>query len=125
MIISTERKAGDSYIEGTSYDGWSFGAESELRAGPHKMNFSLIAAPQSHNQARTTSDPDLFDTLGRNYNRSLSGYQENYYFKPQFSIRDNWKITDQSSVMTNFFVTMGVGGGKYLKNDYLMWKLVK
>ncbi|MDP8211396.1 MAG: TonB-dependent receptor [Candidatus Stygibacter australis] len=118
LIISTERKAGDSYIEGTSYDGWSFGAESELRAGPHKMNFSLIAAPQSHNQARTTSDPDLFDTLGRNYNRSLSGYQENYYFKPQFSIRDNWKITDQSSVMTNFFVTMGVGGGKYLKNDY-------
>jgi len=61
LIISTERKAGDSYIEGTSYDGWSFGAESELRAGPHKMNFSLIAAPQSHNQARTTSDPDLFD----------------------------------------------------------------
>ena len=118
LNISVERKAGDSYIEGTNYDGWSFGAESELKAGSHVMNFSLIAAPQSHNQARTTSDPALFDILGRNYNRSLSGYQENYYFKPQFSIRDDWTLNDHSSVMTNFFVTMGDGGGKYLKNDY-------
>jgi outer membrane receptor protein involved in Fe transport len=116
--LMVERKAGDSYIEGTDYDGWSFGAESELKAGPHVMNFSLIAAPQSHNQARTSSDPELFDKLGRNYNRSLSGYQENYYFKPQFSIRDEWTLNDHSSVMTNFFVTMGDGGGKYLKNDY-------
>ncbi|MCF7912375.1 MAG: TonB-dependent receptor [Candidatus Cloacimonetes bacterium] len=118
LSIMAERKAGDSYIEGTNYDGWSFGAESELKTESHTMNFSLIAAPQSHNQARTTSDRDLFDTLGRNYNRDNSGYQENYYFKPQFSIRDDWKLNDQSSVMTNFFITMGDGGGKYLKNDH-------
>jgi hypothetical protein len=106
-----------SYIEGTNYDGWSFGAESELKAGPHKMNFSLIAAPQSHNQARTTSDRDLLDALGRNYNRSLSGYQENYYFKPQFSIRDEWEIDEDRVMMTNLFITKGNGGGKYLNAD--------
>jgi outer membrane receptor protein involved in Fe transport len=116
--LMIERKAGDSYIEGTAYDGWSFGGEGEIKSGSHTLNLSLIAAPQSHNQARTTSDPELFDQLGRNYNRDNSGYQENYYVKPQFSIRDEWRLTDKSTIMTNLFVTYGDGGGKYLKNDH-------
>ncbi len=112
-----EKKYGDSYIIGTNYDGYSFGLETQSLFGNHSLNISFIGAPQHHNQARKTSDPYLFDTLGRNYNRDNHPYQENYYFKPQLSIRDEWEFSDNGSVVTNAFVTKGSGGGKYLYNS--------
>lgn len=115
--VSVERKLGSSYQVGTKYDGWSFGAELQNLWGNHKVNTSLIAAPQKHNQARATTDMELEEKLGRNYNRNNNKEQENYYNKPQLSIRDEWKINDQAILMTNFFLTMGNGGGKYERND--------
>jgi len=115
--VSVERKVGDYYLIGTNYDGWSFGTELQNLWGNHKVNTSLIIAPQEHNQARTTTDMALIDDLGRNYNRNNNPEQLNYYNKPQLSIRDEWKITDETVLMTNFFFTRGDGGGAYLKND--------
>ncbi len=112
-----ERKAGDSYVHGTNYDGYSMGAEIQSVIGQHTLNLSYIGAPQKHNQARKTSDIELMKTLGRNYNRDNHPYQENYYFKPQLSLRDEWNITDETVVMTNIFITQGNGGGKYLYNS--------
>jgi len=115
--LMAERKAGDSYVIGTNYDGWSFGAEAATLLGAHSLNYSFIAAPQEHNQARKTTDMYLTQYLGREYNRNNCAEQENYYFKPQFSIRDEWTISPTQSMMTNAFITMGQGGGKYLYND--------
>ncbi|MCD4828063.1 MAG: TonB-dependent receptor [Candidatus Cloacimonetes bacterium] len=115
--LMAERKGGDSYVDGTTYDGWSFGFEAATLLGRHSLNYSLIGAPQKHNQTRKVSDPMLFSHLGREYNRNNSPYQENYYFKPQFSVRDEWTISENSNMMTNVFFTVGNGGGKYLRND--------
>ncbi|MBL7108159.1 MAG: TonB-dependent receptor, partial [Candidatus Cloacimonetes bacterium] len=115
--IMLERKVGDYYINGTNYRGYSFGLEAQQITGNHTFNYSFLGAPQSHNQVYRKSDPKLFDTLGRSYSRNNHEYQENYYFKPQFSIRDEWKISDNKVMMTNFFITKGDGGGKYLYND--------
>jgi len=115
--VMAERKLGDSWQIGTSYDGWSFGADTQHLWGDHTVNMSLIAAPQSHRQMRTSTDMELMDDLGRAYNRNNNPEQENYYHKPQFSVRDEWKISDETSLMTNLFVTTGTGGGKYLRND--------
>jgi len=115
--LMVERKVGDSYNIGSRYDGYSFGAEVQNVWGNHKVNTSLIVAPQWHNQMRTTTDMKLENALGRNYNRNNNPEQENYYNKPQLSIRDEWKINDSSLLLTNFFVTRGDGGGKYLRND--------
>ena len=115
--VMVERKVGDSYQIGTFYDGWSFGAEVQNIWGDHKVNTSLIIAPQLHNQARATTDMALQEKLGRNYNRNNNPEQENYYNKPQLSIRDEWNISDNSLLLTNFFFSRGDGGGKYLKND--------
>jgi len=112
-----ERKAGDSYVHGTNYDGYSFGAEVQSVIGQHTLNLSYIGSPQKHNQARDTSDIELMKTLGRNYNRENHSYQENYYFKPQLSLRDEWNINDESVIMTNLFVTNGNGGGRYLNQS--------
>ncbi len=115
--VMAERKLGDSWQIGTDYDGWSFGIDTQHLWGDHVVNFSLISAPQKHNQMRTSTDLELMDTLGRAYNRNNNPEQVNYYTKPQFSIRDEWKINDDATVMTNVFITSGTGGGKYLRND--------
>ncbi|HDZ13083.1 MAG TPA: TonB-dependent receptor [Bacteroidetes bacterium] len=112
-----ERKAGDSYITGTAYDGYSFGLEAQSILGSHVLYFSFIGAPQHHNQAGTVQDMDLLNTLGREYNRRNNPYQENYYFKPQLSLRDEWTIAANKALVTNVFYTTGTGGGKYLRND--------
>ncbi|MCF7919181.1 MAG: TonB-dependent receptor [Candidatus Cloacimonetes bacterium] len=115
--LMAERKVGDYYIEGTNYRGWSFGLETQNVVGGHKLSTSFLGAPQSHNQVYFKSDPKLMETLGREYNRNNTKYQENYYFKPQFSIRDEWEIDDNKVMMTNLFITKGNGGGKYISND--------
>jgi outer membrane receptor protein involved in Fe transport len=115
--LMVERKVGDYYITGTNYRGWSFGLDTQHILGNHKIYTNFLGAPQEHNQAYFKSDPDLMNTLGREYNRNNHEYQENYYFKPQFSIRDEWEISDNKLLMTNLFVTKGDGGGKYLSQD--------
>jgi outer membrane receptor for ferrienterochelin and colicin len=112
-----ERKRGDYYLTGTDYDGYSFGLEAQNIIGNHTINTSFIGAPQEHNQVYFKSDPKLMERLGRNYNRNNHEYQKNYYFKPQISIRDEWKISENQVMMTNVFATKGNGGGKYLNQD--------
>jgi outer membrane receptor protein involved in Fe transport len=115
--VMAERKYGDSWQIGTTYDGWSFGIDTQHLWGNHTVNMSLISAPQKHRQMRATTDMELMDDLGRAYNRNNNPEQLNYYHKPQFSVRDEWKINDNALMMTNFFITTGTGGGKYLRND--------
>jgi outer membrane receptor protein involved in Fe transport len=115
--LMMERKAGDYYIAGTNYDGYSFGIDTQNVFGKHKLNFSFIGAPQEHNQVYFKSDRNLIKTLGREYSRNNHEYQENYYFKPQISVREEWSISDKQVLMTNIFVTKGDGGGKYLSQD--------
>ncbi|MCF7858554.1 MAG: TonB-dependent receptor [Candidatus Cloacimonetes bacterium] len=114
--ITAERKAGDYYIRGTEYDGWSFGFESENRFPDHVVNTSFIVAPQKHNQARSTYDPELGKYLGREFNFTNHPWQENKYKKPQLSVRDRWALSSNSYLMTNVFVTKGEGGGSYANN---------
>ncbi|MBC8416528.1 MAG: TonB-dependent receptor [Candidatus Cloacimonetes bacterium] len=115
--IMVERKAGDYYLAGTEYDGYSYGLETQNVFGNHKINLSFLGAPQNHNQVYFKSDLNLMETLGREYSRNNHEYQENYYFKPQLSFRDEWNISENQLLMTNVFVTKGNGGGKYLSQD--------
>ncbi|GAB4330895.1 MAG: TonB-dependent receptor [Calditrichia bacterium] len=118
LFFKYERKAGDSYIRNTYYNGHSFyfGAQSIL--GNHIITFNAHGAPQRHYQARSMQDMDLMDKLGREYNRYSHPYQENYYFKPQFELHHDWAISEKSYLKTNAFLTFGKGGGRYLRNDY-------
>ncbi len=117
VFLSYERKAGDSYANGTYYDGhaWYIGLQSIL--GNHLLTLNAFGAPQRHNQARTSQDMNLQPTLGLEYNRNNTTYQENYYHKPQFDFHWDWNIGAQQNLKTNVFVTIGNGGGRYLRND--------
>jgi outer membrane receptor protein involved in Fe transport len=114
--VSVERKAGNYYVRGTEYDGWSYGLELENKLSNHVINTSFIYAPQKHNQARSTYDPELGKILGREFNFTNHKWQENKYLKPQLSIRDRWSFSPNSYLMTNLFLTSGKGGGSYANN---------
>jgi len=115
--LSYERKSGDTYIAGTNYNGHSINLGLQSILGNHLVTLNFIGAPQRHNQAGTVQDMDLLKTLGREYSRRNSPYQENYYFKPQYELHDSWSINDHSYLSSNFFYTTGTGGGRYLRND--------
>ncbi len=116
--LMAERKSGDYYIDGTNYDGYSFGFEGQAKLGErHILQLSFIGAPQDHRQTRTLQDMALINTLGREYNRTNHPFQENHFFKPQLSLRHYWQISENQSIVTNTFVTTGRGGGQALRND--------
>jgi len=116
--LMAERKSGDYYVDGTNYDGYSFGFEGQAKLGQrHILQLSFIGAPQDHRQTAAVQDMALINTLGREYNRRNHPFQENHYFKPQVSLRHYWQISENQAIVTNAFVTTGRGGGQYLRND--------
>lgn len=118
VYLKYERKSGDYYLRGSYYNGHAFYLGLQSILGNHILTLNAHGAPQRHNQAQTMQDPALLDRLGREYNRYAHPYQENYYFKPQFELHDDWAISKNSYLKTNLFLTFGRGGGRYLRNDF-------
>ncbi|MFZ5517538.1 MAG: TonB-dependent receptor [Candidatus Zhuqueibacterota bacterium] len=112
-----EYKTGDSYLYGTTYDGYSFGLEAESLLRQHRLRFSFFISPQSHNQAFALQDIDLLDSIGREYNRKDHSYQENYYSKPFWSLKHEWTISDKQILVSSVYYTIGKGADQTLVND--------
>lgn len=112
-----EYKTGNSYILGTNYDGFSLGLETESVLGKHKLSFCFFISPQAHNQAFVLQDIDLLKTLGREYNRKNHSWQENYYTKPFWSLKHQWRLSDKKTLVNNVFFTIGKGADQSLVND--------
>jgi len=112
-----EYKTGDSYLYGTTYDGFAFGLEAESRWSQHRLRFSFFMAPQAHNQAFALQDIDLLAPLGREYNRKNHSYQENAYAEPFFTLKHEWTLSDQQILVSNFFSSVGQGADQTLVND--------
>jgi outer membrane receptor protein involved in Fe transport len=115
-----ERKDGDSYINGTNYDGHSLYFGTLIQSTDSmSWTINLHGAPQKHNQAGNVQNPELLEQFGRQWNRRHHEYQENYYFKPVFEVHHDWTLNSQTHWRTTFFMTKGTGGGRYLRNDKL------
>jgi outer membrane receptor protein involved in Fe transport len=117
MSLFLEYKTGDSYIYGTTYDGYSMGFEAESIFRRHKLRFSFFMSPQVHNQAFALQDIDLLKTLGREYNRRNHEWQENFYSKPFWSLKHKWTISNNSRLISNVFFTIGKGADQSIVND--------
>jgi outer membrane receptor protein involved in Fe transport len=117
IFLRYERKSGDAYILNTNYNGHSFYLGVQSILGNHLLTFAAHGAPQRHLQARTLQDIGLLGSLGREYNRNNHPYQENYFYKPQFELHDDWTISKNQYLKINAFLTTGDGGGRYLRND--------
>jgi len=118
-----ERKDGDSYIDGTDYDGHSFYIGTLYQVSDvQSWTINLHGAPQEHNQAADVQDPAILANLNdRQWNRRNHPYQENYYFKPVFEAHHNWTLSSRAHWRSTLFLTSGDGGGRYLRNDRVQY----
>ena len=118
------RSAGDGYVEGTEFEGYTYFLGYGFRKpdGKHNLQFIVTGAPQIHGQ-RTKSYFNMatladYQKYGIKYNynyglRNGEGFsmRNNYYHKPIASLNWEWKINNRVSVSTTSYASVGRGGG--------------
>ena len=109
---------GDGYNEGSFGQGqtYFFSVGKEINE-KHSLNFLLTGAPQWHDQNFSKSISTYLEK-GRKYNNNWGMYgdqylteRRNFYHKPVMNLNWDYKISDDSSLSTVFYVSTGNGGG--------------
>ena len=133
ITVQGSRSWGDGYIQGTSYEGYSYFASIAKRINEqHQISLTGFGAPQWHWKRPSGSSGAL--TLAewnnvkkymkdgmdyRRYNPSYGyandgtqkGTNFNHYHKPQISLNHVWQIDYKSSLSTALYTSIGRGGG--------------
>ena len=118
------RTAGDGYVDGTPFEGYSYflGYGYKSDDGKQNLQFILTGAPQVHGQ-RTTSYYNMatledYRDYGKKYNynyglRDGEGFnmRNNYYHKPIASLNWEYNINSKTSISATAYASLGRGGG--------------
>lgn len=114
---------GDGYADGTLFRGWSYFASiAKQFNSQHSLNFTILGAPQWHNQREYGSfDGVTIQTIeerGIKYNPQwgyLEGdefsWRKNFYHKPKAFLNHYWTISDKTELATSVYASLGRGGG--------------
>ncbi len=117
------RTNGPGYVDATYIDAWSYYIALSQKIGEnHRLQFSIIGAPQKHGQRDNSKySAQTFDQVDQNgitYNPNwgwLGGemYNErnNFYHKPQTALNWYWTINDKMFLATSAYMSFGSGGG--------------
>ena len=117
------RTSGPGYVDGTYIDAWSYYLAVSQKIGKkHRLQFSVIGAPQKHgqrdNSQYSAQSYKQMDKNGIKYNPNwgwLGGemYNErnNFYHKPQMALNWYWTINDKMFLATSAYMSFGSGGG--------------
>jgi Outer membrane receptor proteins, mostly Fe transport len=115
---------GNGYILGTEFEGYTYFLNISKRINDkHELSFNALGAPQWHNQ-RYNGEKLLISewskykekyrynpTYGFDQNGQRKTANYNYFHKPQISLNHSWKMSDNSSLTTVAYVSIGRGGG--------------
>lgn len=121
---------GDGYIQGTSFDGYSYFANISKQINDrHQLSLTVFGAPQKHFQ-RSSYDkltiegwkkmesqmgPGRQYRYNATYGFDMNGKQKsayyNVYHKPQISLNHFWQINEKSSLSSVVYVSIGRGYG--------------
>jgi hypothetical protein len=116
---------GNGYINGTWANAYSYFASWAKNYGNHKLQVTLLGAPQTHGQRSSRLTPTEYATYGLKYNKDLyvlNGKEQNininYFHKPIFSINDYWTVGKKTTVSTAIYASLGHGGGSGAIGSY-------
>lgn len=124
MTVLGSNTKGNGYVKGTNFEAWSYFVNvSKQLNKKNQISFTLIGAPQWHNQRsnrqlietyRKSPDGIRFNNMYGYYNGQIlsTAYAYNYYHKPVAMINHYWRITDKSSLNTVVYTSWGRGGGR-------------
>jgi len=134
VTLAGSYKQGNGWVDNTWTKGWFGYLRVDKRLGKHTITFSAMGAPQEHAQRSYQKSIATFDKYGIRYNSNwgqldrwttkdgngnpiYTGKVENlsqslnYFFKPQISLRDFWRINDKFYLSNIIYVSIGTGGG--------------
>jgi len=116
------RRTQHSYFNNSEFQGFTFFLTTGYTKGNNTINFTAFGSPQVHGQRGSAQTASEWQTYGYDYNPNV-GYlgngntqeiistQQNYYFKPVFSIDDTYQFSDKSMLTTTVYYSWGTGYG--------------
>ncbi len=138
ISLAGSYKQGDGWVDGNFTQGYFYYARIDKELGNHLLSLSGFGAPQSHGQRPFSAEAGQVDTeyalslgvpdsaieqlsvanRGRQFNDAW-GYRngeiyntrQNYYHKPQFSLRHSWQASDRVFWSNVAYLSIGNGGG--------------
>lgn len=146
LTLAASYKQAKGWVEGTPSQGFFGYLKVSKQFEKHLLTLSAFAAPQQHGQrsfrqpiqywseeeARnldvTLDTVTIYSDLGLKYNqhwgyRTVDGKKEilnerlNYYNKPQFTLKDFWKVNKKLSISNLAYASIGRGGGTSVFNS--------
>lgn len=126
VTVSGARTAGDGYVRGTDFEGYSYFVNISKRIKDNQtLSFTTFGASQWHHQRSTKHliqayrnspygirmNTDYGYRAGEIYG---TGYAYNAYTKPQSSLNHYFKISDNTTLSTSIYASFGRGGGRRL-----------
>lgn len=144
ILFSGSYKQGNGWVDGLSTQGGFYYLKVQKKTGNHVTSLSAFGAPQRHgqrsfNQRVSYWDKDYAASLGsdttgakdwgrkhnqhfgyitdENGERKLKNERENFYHKPQLTLKDFWKINEKLSWSNMAYMSIGRGGGSRLQNS--------
>ncbi len=115
---------GDGYVNGTDFDAWNYFANIAKKINDqHTLAFTIVGAPQWHNQRGTKLTIEEFknhkDGIRHNSNYGIrngqvygGAYGYNFYHKPQAQLNHYWSMNESTSLTSSFYASIGTGGGR-------------
>jgi hypothetical protein len=149
LTLCGSYKQAQGWVDGTPSQGFFGYMKIQKKINKHLVSLSAFAAPQQHgqrsfNQAIQYWDADRARELGLTLDSSTVFFDEgvrfnqhwgyrtvdgervvqndrlNYYNKPQFTLKDFWKVNDKLSISNIAYVSIGRGGGTRLSNSSVL-----
>ncbi|WP_435261138.1 TonB-dependent receptor [Tenacibaculum sp. nBUS_03] len=118
------RTNGDGYVDGTSFEGYSYYLALGYKNDNHDFQFTITGAPQRHNGRGFAPSINDYIKYGGNSNEpnrrynSDWGYRNgkeetfggNFYHKPIASLNWDWNLNDKSKISSVLYASLGRGG---------------
>lgn len=114
-VSASRRWAAEGYVQGTFYDSWSYFLSVEkLFGNNHSLALTAFGAP-IRNGRSSASVQEMYDLAGSNYYNPNWGYQNGKKrsatvgntHQPMFILTHEWKISNQSNLVTAAGFTFG------------------
>lgn len=116
-LSASRRWAKEGYVEGTSYDAWSYFMAVEKVIKNHSINLTVFGAPTKRGKTSPTLQ-EVYDLAGTNYYNPNWGYQDGvkrnsdimHSHLPTFLLSHDWKISEKSKLSTAVGYQFGQNG---------------
>ncbi|MFM7007236.1 MAG: TonB-dependent receptor [Flavobacteriales bacterium] len=147
LTFSASYKQGQGWVDGTPTQGFFGYTKISKRLEKHLITLSAFAAPQQHGQRSYNQSIQYWDAarsqnlgvpydstlilndMGIRYNqhwgyvtneageRELLNERQNFYNKPQVTLKDFWSVNDKLDISNLAYLSIGRGGGTSIFNS--------